>query len=122
MQNNRPQISAFEVRRASAASTNRASAPTNSTQQLNDDELIAHFEGLAPPPELMAKQRLEKMIPSLVKARRNGNSIQTLASILKTNGIDVSHVTLRKRLDDYEKATTPQRGASSDTDVDETIV
>ncbi|WP_321854045.1 hypothetical protein [Paraburkholderia tropica] len=88
----------------------------------NDAELATHLEQLAPPPELIAKQRLEKLIPSLAKARRNGNSIQTLASILKMNRIDVSHVTLRKRLDDYEKATMPQLAASSDTDVDETIV
>ncbi|CAN0622809.1 protein of unknown function [Burkholderia multivorans] len=100
------------------ASSKQVSGPQDETKakKLTDEELISLFENLAPPPELIAKQRLEKMMPSLAKARRNGNSVQSLADTLKVNGIDVSHVTLRKKLDEYEKKEKAMEAPSRNGD------
>lgn len=83
---------------------------TNRHQQ-NGDELFAYFLHKAPPAALLAKQRLEKLLPALVTARRNGHKIKALVADLAEHGIETSHVTLRKKLDAYELAH-PEAAAS----------
>jgi hypothetical protein len=102
---NRSEIGSYQVRRPPATRSDHASASPDqrSPAQLSDDELAALFENLAPPPKLIAKKRLEKLLPALAIARKNGNGVKELAEKLKEQGIDVSVVTLRAKLDAYEK-------------------
>lgn len=85
------------------------------TKPMSDADLFDYFANLAPPEEQTIKARINKLLPALAVARRNGSSPQVLAVALKEVGLPISHVTLRKRLDKHDRVQK-DKGRSSSAD------
>ena len=78
------------------------SASHDANGAADDLTLFDYFKNLVPPAGQVARMRLEKLLPALVLAYANGNSVRSLVDALKAKGISVSAVTLRKKISAYQ--------------------
>ncbi|MDR5794491.1 hypothetical protein QCE49_14005 [Caballeronia sp. LZ008] len=89
----RPQTMSALMRDLSTSHDSNAAA--------DDVMLFDYFKNLTPPAGQVARIRLEKLLPALALAHANGNSVKSLVDALKVKGINVSAVTLRKKISAY---------------------